>query len=84
MNTKLFSIITPTFNCKEEIEKTINSVLSQEKSLFEYIIIDANSDDGTLDILNEYRGKIKLIIENDNGIYDAINKGISIANGKYL
>ena len=84
MNAKLFSIITPTYNCKKEIEKTINSVLSQKKSLFEYIIIDANSNDGTLDILNEYRGKIKLIIDDDKGIYDAMNKGISIAKGKYL
>lgn len=84
MNAKLFSIITPTYNCKKEIEKTINSVLSQKKSLFEYIIIDANSNDGTLGVLNEYKDKIKLIIGNDKGIYEAMNKGIDVAKGKYL
>ncbi|MHC2995797.1 MAG: glycosyltransferase [Candidatus Atribacteria bacterium] len=84
MNTKLFSIITPTYNCKEEIEKTINSVLLQKKSLFEYIIIDGNSNDGTIDIIKKYKDKFKIIIENDDGIYDAMNKGISIAKGKYL
>lgn len=84
MNAKLFSIITPTYNCEKDIEKTINSVLSQKKLLFEYIIIDNNSNDSTLDILNKYKDKIKLTVEYDNGIYDAMNKGIDIAKGKYL
>ena len=84
MSTKLFSVITPTYNCKKEIEKTINSVLSQKNELFEYIIIDNNSNDGTIDILNKYKDRIKLIEESDNGIYDAMNKGIDIAQGKYL
>ena len=84
MNTKLFSIITTTYNCKKEIEETINSVLSQKTELLEYIIIDNNSNDGTIDILNKYKDKIKLIVEYDNGIYDAMNKGIDIAKGKYL
>ena len=84
MDEKLFSIITTTYNCKKEIEETINSVLLQKEELFEYIIIDNNSNDGTIDILNKYKDKIKLIVEHDDGIYDAMNKGIKIAKGKYL
>ena len=84
MNEKLFSIIMPTYNCKLEIEKTINSILSQKESLYECIIIDGNSNDGTINILRKYTDKFRIVIENDEGIYDAMNKGIDIAKGKYL
>lgn len=84
MNKKLFSIIIPTYNCKVKIQKTINSVLSQKESLYECIIIDNNSNDGTINILKKYKDKFKIVIEHDNGIYDAMNKGIDIAKGKYL
>lgn len=81
---KLFSIITPTYNCAVKIEKTIQSVLNQNKTLFEYIIIDGLSTDGTIEKIKKYSSYIKLISEKDNGVYDAMNKGINIASGKYL
>jgi len=79
------SIITPSFNSKDSIEDTIISVLSQDYSDIEYIIIDGKSTDGTLDIVKKYENKInKLISEPDNGIYDAMNKGISLATGEII
>ena len=84
MSEILFSIITPTYNCKGKIEKTIKSVLSQKSSLFEYIVVDSNSNDGTLGVLKKHKSQIILLVEKDNGIYDAMNKGISLSKGKYL
>ena len=55
MKKKLLSIITPTHNCKDKIEKTIKSVLSQDEQLFEYLIIDGGSTDGTIDVVKKYR-----------------------------
>lgn len=59
-------------------------MINQNKALFEYIIIDGLSIDDTLKIVKRYSGYIKLISEKDNGVYDAMNKGINIASGKYL
>jgi glycosyltransferase involved in cell wall biosynthesis len=84
MNQKLFSIITPTYNCGLKIEKTINSVLSQSEDLFDFHIIDGNSTDDTLDVIEKYGDGINLISEKDKGVYDAMNKGIDVASGKYL
>jgi glycosyltransferase involved in cell wall biosynthesis len=84
MKKKLLSIITPTYNCKDKVEKTIKSVLSQEEQLFEYLIIDGGSTDGTIDVLKKYSKQIRYISEKDNGIYDAMNKGIDRARGHYL
>lgn len=82
---KLFTIITPTYNCKSKIKKTIDSVYMQNHKLFEYIVIDGKSNDGTIDEIKKYKNKIdKIIIEKDNGIYDAMNKGILRSNGKYI
>jgi glycosyltransferase involved in cell wall biosynthesis len=79
------SIITISFNVKDKIEKTILSVINQTYSNIEYIIIDGNSKDGTIDIINKYRNKIDIIIsEDDDGIYDAFNKGIKYANGDLI
>ncbi|ADK83334.1 glycosyltransferase family 2 protein [Sediminispirochaeta smaragdinae] len=82
----LFSIITVCYNAKTTISNTINSVLNQSFTDFEYIIVDGGSTDGTLDIVNPYaeQRKLGLISESDDGIYDAMNKGIQLANGKYL
>lgn len=80
----LFSIVTVCYNAESILEDTILSVLDQDFPDFEYIIIDGKSSDGTLNILNKYQKKLKIISEKDNGIYDAMNKGINLANGRYL
>tara|TARA_B100001057_G_scaffold497906_1_gene603365 strand:- start:4396 stop:5223 length:828 start_codon:yes stop_codon:yes gene_type:complete len=84
-DTPILSVITVVRNCVDVIENTILSVINQSYSNIEYIIIDGSSSDGTKDIIKNYDDKIDLFIsETDNGIYDAMNKGISNANGKYV
>ena len=84
----LFSIITVCYNSEKTIERTIKSVLNQTNKDYEYIIIDGGSTDNTLNIVMQYEpsfeGKLKYISEKDNGIYDAMNKGISMANGELI
>jgi len=76
------SIITVCYNAGKTIEKTIQSVLSQTYENIEYIIIDGMSKDNTLEIIKKYRHKIsKLVSEKDQGMYDALNKGVSLATG---
>ena len=78
------TIITISFNSEFTIKKTIQSVLSQNNNC-EYIIIDGNSSDKTLTIINRYGSYIAYYVsENDNGIYDAMNKGISLASGDVI
>jgi glycosyltransferase len=78
----LVSIITICYNREATIAKSIESVLSQDYSNIEYIIIDGNSNDGTKEIIKSYSDKISCFIsESDNGMYDAINKGLTLANG---
>ena len=79
------SIITVTFNCQNTICKTIESVISQTYNKIEYIIIDGNSTDNTKCLINNYKENIShFISEIDNGIYDAINKGIKISTGDFI
>jgi glycosyltransferase involved in cell wall biosynthesis len=81
----LVSIITVVFNGEREIERTLKSVISQKSKEIEYIIIDGGSSDDTLKVITHFNGKIdKFLSEPDNGIYDAMNKGIAIASGKYI
>ncbi|NOQ29775.1 MAG: glycosyltransferase [Helicobacteraceae bacterium] len=86
MKTKpLISIITVVFNGKKFLERTIKSVLSQTHPNIEYIIIDGGSTDGTVDIIKKYDKSISYwVSEKDNGIYDAMNKGLKVATGKYI
>ena len=79
------SIITVCFNSEKTLEKTINSVISQDYKNLEYIIIDGGSDDGTMNIVEKYKDYISIIVsEKDNGIYDGINKGIQKATGDII
>ncbi|MFL0298751.1 glycosyltransferase family 2 protein [Aquirufa novilacunae] len=79
---KKISIITVCFNSVKTIEETIRSVISQTYSNFEYILIDGGSTDGTLEVISNYKNHIsKLVVEEDHGIYDAINKGIILSTG---
>ncbi len=85
------SVITPTLNRAHFIKDAMDSVLWQTHSELEHIVIDGGSTDGTLDLLDEYKGKfrqvdkeMKYISEKDNGLYDAMNKGIAMASGEVV
>jgi glycosyltransferase involved in cell wall biosynthesis len=81
----LFSIITVVLNGEKFIEETIKSVLEQNEVNLEYIIIDGGSIDCTIERIKKYQRRIDVFIsEKDNGIYDAINKGISLAHGEIV
>jgi len=81
----LISVITVVFNGETYLEETIKSVINQSYDNVEYIIIDGGSTDGTLDIIGKYEDKIDYwVSEADGGIYDAMNKGLSLSSGKYI
>lgn len=79
------SIITITYNSSSTLAETINSVINQSYKNIEYIIIDGGSSDNTIPIIKSYENKITTFIsEKDNGIYDALNKGILLATGDVI
>lgn len=79
------SIITVTFNCSHTIQDTITSVANQDYPFIEHIVIDGASTDGTQDIIDQNGSKIRhFISEPDNGIYNAMNKGIKLASGSIV
>ncbi len=79
------SIITITYNSEPTLKDTIESVINQTYKNIEYILIDGGSTDETLSIIKSYGNKIStLISEKDNGLYDALNKGISLATGDVI
>ena len=79
------SIITVCYNAEKTIKDTIESVLKQSYTNFEYIIVDGKSSDNTLNIISKYQdNRIRLISEKDNGLYDAMNKGINMAKGDII
>lgn len=81
----LVSIITVVLNGHEFIESAIQSVLSQNFNNIEYIVIDGGSTDGTVEIINKYEDRIDYwVSEKDDGIYHAMNKGISMATGEII
>lgn len=81
----LISIITVVWNGEAFLERTFNSVLGQDYSNVEYIVIDGASTDGTLEIIKQYEDKIDFwVSEADNGIYDAMNKGIGLCTGEII
>lgn len=79
------SVVTVCFNCRNTIEETIRSVISQDYPNIEYIVIDGGSSDGTLNVVNKYQTKIKTIVsEPDQGIFDAMNKSLKYITGYYV
>ena len=85
MENLTLSIITVNFNNHEGLEKTISSVIEQTYNNFEFIVIDGLSEDDSINICKKYDTKINYwTSEKDNGIYDAMNKGIKAARGEYL
>jgi glycosyltransferase involved in cell wall biosynthesis len=82
---KKITIITATYNAGAVLENLIQSIVPQKKETIEFIIIDGNSKDNTLDIVRKYESNIDFwISEPDKGIYDAWNKGIKVANGDWI
>src|SRR5438046_5531669 len=84
MNPPLISVITPTFNSGAKIAATVASVLSQGKGLYEFLVIDGGSTDDTLVHLRAQGTALRYVSEPDDGIYDAMNKGIRLSSGKFL
>jgi glycosyltransferase involved in cell wall biosynthesis len=86
-----FTIITACYNSEKTIERTFESILNQTYENIEYIVIDGNSNDNTVDIIKKFSKKFtdkgidfKWVSESDNGIYDAMNKGINISSGDII
>lgn len=81
------SVITINYNNGDGLEKTLNSLNNQTCGEFESIVVDGGSNDNSLDVIKKYEGIIHSLVyvsEKDNGIYDAMNKGINMATGDYL
>lgn len=79
------SVITIVYNNVRDIERTIRSVVNQTYTNIEYIIVDGLSNDGTLQVIDRHKSRIaKFISEKDEGIYDAMNKGLALATGDYV
>ncbi|MBR2265465.1 MAG: glycosyltransferase, partial [Paludibacteraceae bacterium] len=82
------SVITITYNAERWLERTMRSVLAQRCKDYEYIIVDGGSKDGTIDIVKrlepQFEGRLSWKSEPDNGLYDAMNKGIARAKGDFL
>ena len=83
-NKKLLSIICPSYNVEGCIRFLIESVICQTSNNYEFIIVDGGSTDNTVSILEEYNDRIKFVSEKDNGIYDAMNKGVNLSSGEWL
>ncbi len=79
------SVITIVYNNVRDIERTILSVVNQTYTNIEYVIVDGLSNDGTLQVIDKYKNQIAAFIsEKDEGIYDAMNKGLALATGDYV
>lgn len=80
-----FTVITASFNSKKNLRSTLTSVANQTYENIQYIVIDGGSTDGSIEIFNEFKDSVDILIcEPDKGIYDAFNKGIANATGDYI
>lgn len=87
MQNIFFSIIIPTFNSEKTLQNALNSIISQDFSDWEILVVDGISRDGTMDIVkknHENDLRINFVSDADRGIYDAMNKGISLVSGRWL
>ncbi|XHR28856.1 MAG: glycosyltransferase family 2 protein [Chthoniobacteraceae bacterium] len=81
----LFTVVIPTFHAADKLERSIASVLRQPRELWELVVVDGGSEDGTAGVLRAHAGEIACAIsEPDAGVYDAMNKGVARASGRYL
>lgn len=81
----LFSIITVVYNNHRTVADALESVLGQDYRPLEYFIIDGESTDGTLEVIKRYEDRLqKIVVEPDEGIYDALNKGLQLAQGEVI
>lgn len=81
----LISVVTVVFNDVQHLKETIGSVLAQNCEAVEYILIDGGSTDGTLEVIKSYQDRIDYwVSEKDQGIYDAMNKGVDLATGSWI
>lgn len=79
-----FSVITINYNHKEGLNRTIESVICQTNTDYEFIIIDGGSNDGSVEVIQKHAEKITYwVSEKDNGVYHAMNKGVAHAHGDY-
>ncbi|MCK8493074.1 glycosyltransferase [Spirosoma sp. RP8] len=79
------SIITITYNAERFLERTLDSLVAQQASDYEYLVIDGASTDGTLAIIKQHESHVtRWLSEPDNGLYDAMNKGMHLATGDYV
>lgn len=85
MAMKKLSIVTICYNNAEGLKKTFNSVFSQKRDLFEYVVVDGGSNDGSKELIDSFRSNIdRWVSEKDGGIYDALNKGWRMSEGEYV
>ena len=88
MQEILVSVLTPCYNSAKTIEKTLECIEKQTYQNIQYIIVDGGSTDGTLELIEQHRSRLPeqftLISEKDQGIYDAMNKGIGLAKGQLV
>lgn len=85
MNNVKISVVTVCYNAVKELERTMLSVLNQTYDNVEYIVIDGGSTDGTVEIIKKYADRLAYwVSEPDQGIYDAMNKGIKVATGEWI
>lgn len=79
------SVVTVTYNCENVLERTIKSVIEQTYANVEYVIVDGNSKDATVDVIKKYEENItRWLSEPDNGIFDAMNKSLEYVTGDYV